>query len=186
LSGNLFYYDISNAQRGQAIVILAPTGAPVTFADLFNVPKAWSKGAEATIEWRPIPALSTRLAMGFLRTKITRAEAAYGQFEGKEFQRAPRFTASASVDWSPVDRLALSAQVRHNSGYFSDDLNDERRRVSGWTKIDARAAYDFKRFQAFGYVRNLLDDFYLTYLFNSTFATAGDPREFGIGLEARF
>jgi outer membrane receptor protein involved in Fe transport len=58
--------------------------------------------------------------------------------------------------------------------------------VSGWTKFDAQAAYDFARFRVHGYVRNLFDKFYPTYLFSSTFATAGDPREVGIGLEVGF
>jgi outer membrane receptor protein involved in Fe transport len=38
----------------------------------------------------------------------------------------------------------------------------------------------------FGYVRNAFDAFYLTYLFTPTFGTPGDPREIGIGIEARF
>jgi hypothetical protein len=39
----------------------------------------------------------------------------------------------------------------------------------------------------FGYARNVLDRFQLTYVYNNTnFATAVDPREVGIGLEARF
>ena len=132
-----------------------PTGSLVTFADLFNVPKARSRGAEASIQWRPSSIFSARLAIGLLNTKITRADAPYELFQGKEFQRSPDFSASASVDWTPVDRLVLSAQLRRNSGYFSDDLNQDNRKINGWTKIDARAAYDFKRFQAFGYVRNL-------------------------------
>jgi outer membrane receptor protein involved in Fe transport len=39
-----------------------------------------------------------------------------------------------------------------------------------------------------GYVRNLFDEFYLTYLFSasSQLATAGDPREFGASLDLRF
>ena len=185
-SANLFHYAIRDAQRGRSIVIVAPTGSLVTFADLFNVPKARSRGAEASIQWRPSSIFSARLAIGLLSTKITRADAPYELFEGKEFQRSPDFSASASVDWTPVDRLVLSAQLRRNSGYFSDDSNQDNRKIDGWTKIDARAAYDFKRFQAFGYVRNLLDKFYLTYLFNPTFATAGDPREFGVGLAVRF
>jgi len=175
-----------NAQRGQPIVIFAPTGAPVTFADLFNVPKARSTGAELSVKWRPTANFSAGMGLGLLSTRITQAEAPFAQFEGKHFQRSPNFSASASLVWEPVPRLTLSAQARHNSGYFSDDLNRPDRKVSGWTKVDAQAAYDFGRFRVSGYVRNLFDKFYPTYFFSSTFATAGDPREVGIGLEAGF
>jgi outer membrane receptor protein involved in Fe transport len=52
--------------------------------------------------------------------------------------------------------------------------------------MDARAAYTAGRVTLFGYARNLFNDFYLTYLFSPTFGTPGDPRELGVGLEARF
>jgi len=186
LSANLFYYDMQDAQRALPISIVAPTGSLVGFADLFNVAKARSKGAELSVQWRPTDKLAVRAAAGLLDTKITEANAPYTAFEGKEFQRSPHFSGSLALDWQPIRNVNLSAQARHNSGYFSEDLNLNSRRVGGWSRIDARASYQFQQVQLFAYVRNLLDHFYLTYLFNSTLATAGDPREFGIGMEARF
>ena len=52
--------------------------------------------------------------------------------------------------------------------------------------VNGRAAYTLGPVTLFGYVRNAFDTFYMTYLFNPTFGTAGDPREFGLGIEARF
>lgn len=184
-SGNLFYYDMRNAQRAQPIVIIAPTGSAVTFADLFNVPKARSCGLEAQADWTPSDRLSLRAGIGLLRTRILQSPD-QSAFEGKKFQRAPGFSASGSIAWRPVDRLNLSAQLRHNSGYFSDDLNDPVRSIDGWSRIDAKAAWDVGRFNLFAYARNLLDDFHMTHVFNPSLGTAGDPREVGIGLEARF
>lgn len=186
ISANAFYYAMRDAQRGQPIVIIAPTGSLVTFADLFNVPKARSKGAELSVRWCPTSAFSAGIGLGLLSTRITSADAPHAQFEGKHFQRSPGLSASASLNWEPVPHLTLSAQARHNSGYFNDDLNQANRKVGGWSKVDAQAAYDFGRFRLHGYVRNLFDDFHVTYLFSPTFATAGDPREIGVGLEARF
>ena len=185
-NANLFTYAMRNAQRSLPIVIIAPTGSPVTFADLFNVSRANSRGAEFSVNWRPGPSFSMRLGAGLLHTRVTRAEAPYELFEGREFQRSPHLTASAAIDWRPVEQLTLSGQLRHNSHYFSDDLNRADRRVPGWTKLDVRAEYEFKRFRLFGYARNLLDHFYLSYLLSPSLATAGDPRELGLGLEARF
>ena len=185
VSGNLFYYDQKNAQRGNPITIIAPTGAAVTSADLFNVPKARSFGLEASVDWKATRRFSARAGLGLLRTKIIDAGTARS-FEGKEFQRSPHLSASLAVDWRPVDRLRLTAQVHHNSGYFSDDLETASRRIEGWTKVDAKAEWEAGRFRLFGYVRNAFDRFYLTYLFNPTLATAGDPREAGVGMEARF
>jgi outer membrane receptor protein involved in Fe transport len=185
LSGNLFYYDQRDAQRANPIAIIAPTGALVTFADLFNVPKAHSYGLEASVDWRVTPRLSLRGGLGLLRTRITDAGSAPA-FDGREFQRSPHFSASVALDWQPLDRLRLSAELHHNSAYFSDDLETASRRVGGWTKLDARAEWDAGKFRLFGYARNVFDKFYLTYLFNTSLATAGDPRELGAGIEARF
>jgi iron complex outermembrane recepter protein len=185
LSANAFYYDQRNAQRAQPIGIVAPTGAIVTFADLFNVPKARTYGLETDVRWRASSRLSVRGSIGLLRTKVVDAGPMI-EFAGKTFQRSPRFSASAAVEWNPVKPLHLSAQLRHNSSYFSDELNTSSRQVDGWTKADARAEWETGKVRLFVYARNLFDKFYLTYLLAPTFATAGDPRQVGLGMEARF
>jgi outer membrane receptor protein involved in Fe transport len=185
-SANLFYYDIRNAQRAQPITVLAPNGRTVTFADLFNVPQARTYGLEFEFDWRPSPRFSARVGIGLLDTKITKANPANGSFEGNAFGRAPRFSTSAAITWHPLDQLRLDVQARRNSGYFSDDANSPARHIGSWMRLDGRAEWEAGRYKLFGYARNVLDKFYLTYLFNANLATAGDPREFGFGLEARF
>jgi outer membrane receptor protein involved in Fe transport len=186
LETNLFYYDQRDAQRAQPISIPAPNGQIVTFADLFNIPRARTYGLEASADWRASDRFRARIGVGLLDTKIIKAEPANAGFEGKEFGRAPRFSGTASVEWRPIDPLRISAQARRNSAFWSDDLNTPTRRIDGFTRVDARADWDAGRFRLFGYARNLLDKFYLTYRFNNTLATAGDPRELGVGLEANF
>jgi len=180
-SANLFYYDMHNAQRAQPYIVQG-----VGFADIFNAPKARSYGLEAQVEWRPNTRFSAALGVGLLRSRIVRTEAPNASFEGNEFQRAPHFTATGSIEWRPIQRLQLSAQLRHSSGYWSDETNDPMRRIEGWTRIDARAEWNAGRFKLFGYARNVLDDFYLTWKFSPASATAGDPREIGLGVEANF
>jgi outer membrane receptor protein involved in Fe transport len=185
-SANLFYYDIRNAQRAQPIAIVAPNGRTVTFADLFNVPRARTFGLETELEWRPSERLSARLGIGLLDTKITRVDPANAAIDGNAFGRAPRFSVSAALGWQPIANLHLNVQARRNSSYFSDDANTPARRIGAWMRVDGRAEYDAGRFKLFGYARNAFDKFYLTYLFNANLATAGDPREIGFGLETRF
>ncbi|QNN65669.1 TonB-dependent receptor [Sphingomonas rhizophila] len=185
-NANLFRYEMDDPQRSRSITIFAPTGAPVGFADLFNLQHARSHGGEATLNWQPSTRFSMRAGVGLLRTQITEADGEYASFKGKQFQRSPKFSASLAIDWMPLRGLNLSAQARRNSGYFSDDLNAADRHVAGWTNVDARVAYDLRKLRLFGYVRNVFDSFHLTYLLNSSLATAGDPREFGMGIEYRY
>lgn len=189
---NFFYYDMRGAQRSRDISIPSPGGG-VGFADLFNVPKARSYGAEARAEWRPGRSFSAAMAIGLLDTRIVRAEGAYADYQGKEFQRSPHLSASAAIDWRPAKRLRLSTQLRHNSRYFSDDLNDPLFRVGASTTLDGRAEWDTGKISLFAYARNLFDKFYFRTLGFPvppsglpSLATLGEPRQVGVGIESRF
>jgi len=188
VAGNFFYTDMRDAQRFRTYFV-----GRLGLAEIFNVPKARTYGAELTAEWRANDRLSARAAVGLLDTKITRTDAESEFLRGSEFERSPGLTASGGIDWVPVDALRLSAQVRHRAGYFSDDQESEALRIGPATFVDARASWTTGRVTLFGYVRNLFDTFRLQFLFGGgnpnappNLATAHDPREFGVGLEARF
>jgi iron complex outermembrane receptor protein len=174
-----------NAQRAKDILIIAPGGFEVGFADLFNAPKAHSYGAEAELDWRPGGQLSARLALGWLNDKIVRSGADYPEFQGKRFARSPHFTAAASVDWHATSRLRLSAQGRYHSRY-ADDLETPGTRVDAAALFDARAEYRLARVSLFAYARNLFNKFVLIEQIGSDLATAEDPRMVGVGIESHF
>ena len=186
LNANVFYYDMRNAQRAEDVTIFTPSGRPAGFANLFNVPKARSYGAEAELSWRVTDALSTRLAVGLLGTKMVRTEGESEAFAHNEFDRSPHFTGAAAVDWRPLAQLRLSAQVRHHSPYFSDPGNRPHLRIDSSTNVDARFAYDIGRVSLFGQVRNLFDALNLLSLGSAFSGEAEDPRTFAVGIESRF
>lgn len=188
LSGsvNLFYYAIHDAQRAKSILVRAPSGFPVGFADLFNAPKARSYGAEAEIDWRLGQRLTTRLSLGLLRTRLVHAGPDYPGFSGNEFARSPHLSAGAAIDWAAVPRLRLSAQARYHSAFFGDDAGGDGVRVPGSAIVDARAEYRVGRTTVFAYARNLFDSFALLDRVGDVSASADDPRMVGLGVEARF
>lgn len=186
LSANLFYNDISNAQREQQTRVQLPDGSSLFTIEIANAPKAESYGAELELSWRPTRGLSLQAGAGLLKTKILRTSLPTDPLLGKAFPRAPRVSANIAVDWRPIDALRLSTQVRANGGYYSDGANNPALRIKESIVVNGRAAYSAGGVTFFGYARNIFDNFYLTYLFTPTFGTAGDPREFGIGIEARF
>ncbi len=187
LSGNLFHYAIRNAQRS-LIRELATPGGTVFFADTANAPRARSTGAEVQVSWRPTSAFGLDASLGLLDTELTEALSDADPLLGKEFQRSPHLSASLAAHWSPAEAVLVTAQLRHGSGYYSDDANDPARRIPASTTVDARAEWRQENVMFFAFARNLFDNFYLTYLFAaaSGLATAGDPRELGIGMEAEF
>ncbi|MEO7240381.1 MAG: TonB-dependent receptor [Sphingomicrobium sp.] len=188
---NLFYYAMTNAQRPQERLLPNPGGPPVGFVEIDNAPRARTYGLEAEVGWRATDRLTLRGAIGLLNTRITRTLAAADPLLRQPFQRSPAITAAAAVDWRPLQPLRITAQLRHNSGYFSDDTGNRGLRVSGSATLDARAAWDFERFSLFASARNLTDEFHLTLLGEDApglrnFATVGDPRKLAVGVEARF
>lgn len=188
MSANVFRYEMFDAQRTQTIFVIPPSGPPVPSTQVDNAPRAWTNGLEMELDWRPSKQLHLRGGVGLLDTRITRTLDPADTMLGKQFQRSPHFSGSASIIWTPIEAFMLSAQVRRNSSYFSDDLETAARRIAGSTTADARAAWTWRGVTVFGYVRNLFDEFHLTYRFDprQRLATAGDPREFGLGIEARF
>lgn len=186
LSANLFYNDLSNAQRAQPRAFRVPGGATAFWADIQNVSSAESYGLEAELTWRAGRRLTLRAGLGLLKTRILETDDPADPILGKEFQRSPHVSGSAAIDWRAADSLRLSAQLRHRGGYFSNDANTPALRIGKATVVDARASYSIGGATLFGYVRNAFDDFTLTYLFSPIQGTAGDPREIGFGIEARF
>lgn len=186
LGANLFYNDIKGAQRLQRRAVIFSDGREALVTELDNALAAESYGAELELDWRARPPLSIRAAIGLLKTRIVRTLVPSDPTRGKAFQRAPEFTAAVAVDWQPVKPLRISAQIRHNSDYFSNDANTPAFRIDNRTLVDGRLAYTAGPVTWFGYVRNLFDSFYLTLLTSAALGTVGDPREVGIGIETRF
>jgi outer membrane receptor protein involved in Fe transport len=85
-----------------------------------------------------------------------------------------------------MPRLRLNASLRHHSRYYSDDANISAFRVEAATIVDAKTSFDLGRATLSAYVRNLLDNFNMTHIYNPTLGTAGNPREIGIGMEMQF
>ncbi|MFC4295615.1 TonB-dependent receptor [Novosphingobium tardum] len=187
LEANAFHYDIRNAQRSLVRLLFTPGGI-VTLSEIANAPRARTSGAEVALRLDPDSALSLAAGVGLLRTRLTRALDAADPLDGKEFQRSPHFTGRVALDWRPLPSVLVSAQARHNSGYFSDDTNDPARRIGPATTLDLRGEWRSGPVTVAAYVRNVLDNFYLTYLYSagSNLATAGDPRKAGISIEAQF
>jgi outer membrane receptor protein involved in Fe transport len=183
---NLFYYDMENAQRAKEIRIFTPSGRRVGFADLFNVPKARTYGAEGQLRWQASPRLSASMAIGLLRTKVIETDSESIDLKGNEFDRSPRFTGSAAIDWRPTDRLRISAHARHHGPYYSDPENSPAIQIKSGTTVDGRAHYRIGRYSLFAQVRNVFNAFNLLDLSNPLSGEAEDPRRISVGIESDF
>jgi len=190
LTGNLFYNAMRDAQREHDIDFNSP-GGTVGLLQILSEPRARSYGAELELNGKLSSALMVRAGLGWLNTQITRTVDPNDPFLGKEFGGAPHFTGAAGVDWAPVRKLHIAAQARHNSGFWGEDSQDPLFRTTAWTIVDARASWDARRFTVFAYAQNLFDTFHVIGFAGprddpEAEVELADPREVGIGIEARF
>ena len=192
-TANLFYYDMRNAQRAESILVFTPSGRPAGFANLFNVPKARSYGAEGQLTWRANEKLSGTLAVGLLGSKVVETDEESADLKGKEFDRGAHFSAAAAILWRPTGRLQIAAQARHHSPYFTDPENTPEVRVGSATTVDARAEYRLDRVTVFAQVRNVFSALNMLDLGDPhpvtgepQFGEAEDPRMIAVGLETHF
>lgn len=186
-STNLFYYDMHNAQRSVGILIRTPTGLPVGFANLLNVPKAHSYGLETVGAYRVSDSLRLQAAIGLLGSKVTETDAESIEFQGQKFDHSPKFNASAAVEWRPVKRVLLSVQMRHHGPIPNDPGTSPADRVPASTIADSRLEFDAGRVSLFWQVRNLFDALGLLEVVDDGHtAYAEDPIQVSVGIESRF
>jgi outer membrane receptor protein involved in Fe transport len=190
VNANLFYNDIRDAQRELDFDLSSPAGQ-VGLLQIISEPRARAHGAELEIGLRPAHDLTLKGAIGLLDTRITKGIAKNDPFHDRQFFGAPHFTGSLAADWEPVRNLHLSTQVHHQSGFSGDDAEDPGLRTPGWTMVDARVGWQSGRLTIFGYAQNLFDKFAVIGFSGprddpDVEVGVTDPRELGVGMEARF
>lgn len=95
-------------------------------------------GVEAEAEHRYNDSLRVRIAAAYTEAEIDGGATA-PQLTGLRPAQAPRLTATAGVEWRPVDRLTLDARMRYEGMRFEDDQN--LRRLSSGSVVDLRAGW---------------------------------------------
>lgn len=189
VNANLFYNDSRNIQRTLELILPTPTG-PVGLERVVNDPRAHTSGAEVELSYRLTPNLTLSASGGWLRSRVDETLVPDDPILGKPFAAAPKFTGVLAADWKALPNLRVSSQIRHNSRYFSDDSASREFQIDPSTDVDARVSWDVRRFTVFAYAHNLFNEFHITFGSGSNDpeneVATNDPREIGIGVEARF
>jgi vitamin B12 transporter len=92
--------------------------------------EASGAAADGTVGWR--------LAASYTHARVDGGGAA-PQLTGKRPAQAPAVAATAALDWRPVERLQLRAELRYEGLRYEDDLNS--RRLKAGAVLDGRAAW---------------------------------------------
>jgi outer membrane receptor protein involved in Fe transport len=93
-------------------------------------------GLEIDARWRASDSLSLRAALSATDARVDGGAMA-PQLTGLRPAQAPIWSATAGLDWRPVDHLTLAADLRWESRRFEDDLNS--RVLDAAATVDLRA-----------------------------------------------
>ncbi|MBA4793887.1 MAG: TonB-dependent receptor [Phenylobacterium sp.] len=103
--------------------------------------------------------------------------------EGNSFAYAPEWTAVLGGAWQGEDGFFASANANYQSTSFADTGNTRKNEAR--TLVNVKAGYDFGRVTGAVFVRNLFDVDYVKDA-NAARPLLGEPRVFGVSLEARY
>lgn len=176
-----------------------PLGGGAAVLQMRNAAKVRSRGAEASVQWRPSARWTLAGQLGALDARFMRFPdgAGVGQdLDGRRLPDAPKWTAALQVAYrQPLAVGALTWQLEHayQSASFAAAANDPRSdRIGARQLTNARLAYTAGsgRWSAGAWVKNAFDrtdvwvrgrDF-----FGNQVSQHGDPRQVGVDVTWTF
>lgn len=189
-NANIFYSDFRNAQRN--VVSTVPGASHLVEALSVNAEKAHAYGMELGMDWQVNPQLRFNVDIGLLHTEIGQFKSAIAELGGKAFAKSPRYNISLASNWQFAPQWQLHADLRHVGSYYSEDENKPEFRITPFTVVNARLAYQAsKDVELFFYGNNLLDLHHATWINkdargNGLMANIVEPREIGIGINIKW
>ncbi|MFA7440834.1 MAG: TonB-dependent receptor [Sphingomonadaceae bacterium] len=190
LNGSVYRYNYKNQQ----FIDVDPA---TTEAALINLPKARITGAELDLNVVPVQNLTLTTAVGLLDTKVLEGSAQGVDVKGNRLISAPKFTLSASAEWSaPLGtwgRADTRIDLAHASGQYFDILNRRNTFDDGYTLLNGRIRIypEHDRFGLAFWVKNLTNAYYYTNMIDAsvlgyTYTHINPPRTFGVTVDMSF
>jgi len=158
---------------------------------MLNAERTSSWGAEADLAVRPTESLAVSLAAGYTAAQFDRFDDPYNQasFDGHTINFVPEFTATLAAEYRFARHFHARAEVVGVGKFYLDEANSAAQ--SPYALLHLRLGYARGHFEMFVFGANLLDEQYASNAldfrpFSGLIRQPGDPRQWGVGLSARF
>lgn len=157
-----------------------------------NAGKSHLYGFEVETTHRLNKAFDWYASVGFSRTQFDEFTTSIGgtssDLSGSEFSYAPHWTLAMGGNYRWGSGFVANLNANYRSEVFtSNGFRQDDNKVSGRTLVNGRVGYETRRWGAYVYAKNLLDEQYLSYNRDDTNqAVLGDPRVIGLMLQARW
>ncbi len=160
-----------------------------------NLPRGYTTGVEATLQYRVLPALEIGGSLGLLRSRsgagVTLDEDDNPvRVASREQAHAPGYTAAAHATWRNGRGLMARLDVTAMDAFYFDVPTDHDQRSRAYALTHLKAGYEGRSWSVHGWVRNLFDEDYSVrgFFFSNEppdwpqklYRQRGEPRQVGI------
>jgi iron complex outermembrane recepter protein len=157
-----------------------------------NAKKVRAKGFEVELNAHILPSLTITGGIGYNDIRYRNFTDAEGNKTGNRVPIIPKYSASASITWEPIDDISLTGGWQSAGTFYEqNDALNALGLLSGYSVFNASVGYDDGRYSVQAYVNNIGNNRYITYA-NTLgsdeffFGTPGQPRQFGLTLGYKF
>jgi iron complex outermembrane receptor protein len=144
-----------------------------------------SYGMELDLAARIMEGLTADGSFGYTHATFDKYDDGKNDYTGHDVPISPRFTAQIGLTYRHVSGIFARAEMQHFGKSYWDESNESYR--SPYQLVNAKIGYETDRYDAYLYVKNVLDErYYSHYLPSSGIGIVGDPQRFGVELVYRF
>jgi outer membrane receptor protein involved in Fe transport len=193
LDGALFYYDYTNKQIQDYVVVPFFGNLP----GLITVPKSSVEGAELDVTFRPINALRMSFGGTYLHSRVDTSDNVFDPFgapidiRGEQFPDTPKWqlTADAQYDFPITDAWSgyVGGDISYRTTSFAAFGDNAQFLINGYALLGLRAGVESDdghwRVEVWG--KNVTDQYYwvnTTHVIDTIARSAGMPATYGLNL----
>lgn len=184
LNANAFYVDWTDQQ------VSVQLSSDIYDTQVENAGQSTYYGGELEIREDLGRDWSAYQTIGYTHTRFDDFSSAAFDYSGNAFPNSPQWTASAGLSYQPRRGWFGTASISYVSEAFTRPENDPAYILSAHTVVNAKLGYRFDSWSLYAYADNLLNEDYLESLWEQSAtrygAEPGNPRVFGVGIDARF
>jgi iron complex outermembrane recepter protein len=162
-----------------------------------NLPKGYSTGLEASVQYLLTPTLTVGGSLGILRTRSGGGVDAEGNpVASREQAHAPPYTAAVNATWQHPAGLFARVDLTAMDDFYFDVPTDHNQKSRAYSLTHVKFGYRQARWSVYGWVRNVFNEDYAVrgfYFSNEPpdweqklYTQKGDPRQAGITASVTF
>lgn len=197
ITGAAFYYDYRNKQITGFVDTFPFGNLPASV----NVPKSSIKGAELSIETRPLEGLRVTASGTYVDAKVDRSFVTATplsrpvDIKGEQLPNAPKWQLNGDIEYRREVSVGTEVFVGGSVSYRSDSNalfgREPQFEIPGYALVDLRGGIELQdgRWRAEVFGRNITNKYYLNNVsrsIDSITAIAGMPSTYGVTLGFRY